>query len=57
MEGPFVNKEKKGAQKEEDIKLADVELFHKLQGSSRWIDQISGSCARDWKGLWILSIK
>ena len=31
MEGPFVNKEKKGAQKEEDIKLADVELFHKLQ--------------------------
>lgn len=31
MEGPFINKEKKGAQKEEDIKLADVELFHKLQ--------------------------
>ena len=31
MEGPFVNKEKKGAQKEEDIKTADVELFHKLQ--------------------------
>ena len=31
MEGPFINKEKKGAQKEEDIKLADVGLFHKLQ--------------------------
>ena len=31
MEGPFINKEKKGAQKEEDIKLADIELFHKLQ--------------------------
>ena len=31
MEGPFINKEKKGAQKEEDIKLADVKLFHKLQ--------------------------
>ena len=31
MEGPFIYKEKKGAQKEEDIKLADVELFHKLQ--------------------------
>ena len=25
MEGPFINKEKKGAQKEEDIKLADIE--------------------------------
>lgn len=31
MEGPFVNAEKKGAQKEEDIKTADVNLFHKLQ--------------------------
>ena len=31
MEGPFVNKEKKGAQKEEDIKTADVDFFHRMQ--------------------------
>ena len=35
MEGPFVNKEKKGAQKEEDIKTADVDFFHRMQDAAR----------------------
>ena len=45
MEGPFINKEKKGAQKEEDIKTADVDLFHKLQEAAGGLIKLIGSCS------------
>lgn len=42
MEGPFVSKEKKGAQAEENILKCDVRLFHELQKESdyniRYVD-------------------
>lgn len=31
MEGPFISKEKKGAQKEDDIRVPDLNLFQRLQ--------------------------
>jgi N-acetylglucosamine-6-phosphate deacetylase len=34
MEGPFINKEKKGAQAEENIIPCDIELFRKLQSEA-----------------------
>ena len=56
MEGPFVNKEKKGAQKEEDIKLADVELFHKLQEAAGGLIKLV-DLAPETEGAMDLSIK
>lgn len=34
MEGPFISREKKGAQKEDDIKKPNVAMFQKLQDAS-----------------------
>ena len=34
MEGPFIAREKKGAQKEEDIRLPDTLLIHRMQEAS-----------------------